>query len=119
MRALIQAVDTQTPQVMIEAKIVEASLGFARELGSVWRVGTQPLVDGFDSGSDPRRDLGNDNFKFQGANSVAVANPITSTATGAMNFGAFLLDDKMRVDVQIQAAEATGNQRITSALQQE
>ena len=113
--ALIQAVDTQTPQVMIEAKIVEASLDFARELGSVWRVGTQPLTDGFDSSSDPRRDLGSDAFRFQGENSVAVANPITSTATGALNFGAFLLDEKMRVDVQIQAAEATGEGKVISS----
>jgi len=113
--ALIQAVDTQTPQVMIEAKIVEAALDFSRELGSVWRVGSQPLTDGFDSSSDPRRDLGSDSFRFQGENSVAVANPITSTATGAVNFGAFLLDDKMRVDVQIQAAEASGEGKVISS----
>ncbi len=113
--ALIQAVDTQTPQVMIEAKIVEAALDFSRELGSVWKVGSQPLVDGFDSGSDPRTDLGSDSFRFQGENSVAVANPITSTATGALTFGAFLLDDKMRVDVQIQAAEATGEGKVISS----
>ena len=32
--ALIKAIDTQTPQVLIEAKIVEASLDFSREFGS-------------------------------------------------------------------------------------
>lgn len=32
--ALIKAIDTQTPQVMIEAKIVEASLDFDRQFGS-------------------------------------------------------------------------------------
>ena len=34
-----------TPQVMIEAKIVEASLDFSRELGAVWSFGTNPLTD--------------------------------------------------------------------------
>ncbi len=37
--ALIKAIDTQTPQVLIEAKIVEANLDFSRELGSVWGFG--------------------------------------------------------------------------------
>ena len=37
--ALVKAIDTQTPQVMIEAKIVEATLGFSRSLGAVWGVG--------------------------------------------------------------------------------
>ena len=46
--ALISAIDTQTPQVMIEAKIVEASLDFSRELGSVWGVQTQRFTDPFD-----------------------------------------------------------------------
>ena len=37
--ALIKAIDTQTPQVMIEARIVEASLDFSREIGLEWGVG--------------------------------------------------------------------------------
>jgi len=112
--ALIQAIDTQTPQVMIEAKIVEAGLEFARELGSTWAVGTQKWEDGFNPGS-PRNDLGGENFKFQGENSVVFSNPITAVPTGLVNFGAFLLDDKMRVDVQIQAMEKTGNGKVISS----
>jgi type IV pilus secretin PilQ/predicted competence protein len=112
--ALIQAIDTQTPQVMIEAKIVEAGLEFARELGSTWAVGTQKWTDGFNPGN-PRTDLGGENFKFQGENSVIFANPITAVPTGLVNFGAFLLDDKMRVDVQIQAMEKTGDGKVISS----
>jgi type IV pilus assembly protein PilQ len=112
--ALIQAVDTQTPQVMIEAKIVEAGLEFARELGSTWAVGTQKWEDGFNPGT-PRTDLGGENFRFQGENSVVFANPITAVPTGLVNFGAFLLDDKMRVDVQIQAMEKTGDGKVISS----
>ena len=34
--ALLKAIDTQTPQVLIEAKIVEASLNFSRDIGTTW-----------------------------------------------------------------------------------
>ncbi|MBW2694900.1 MAG: type IV pilus secretin PilQ [Deltaproteobacteria bacterium] len=112
--ALVQAIDTQTPQVMIEAKIVEAGLEFGRELGSVWSVGSQPYVDGFNPGT-PRSDLGGQDFKFQGENNIAIGNPITSGATGLVTFGAFLLDEKMAVDVQIQAMEKAGEGKVISS----
>ncbi|MFP6641497.1 MAG: type IV pilus secretin PilQ, partial [Myxococcota bacterium] len=112
--ALILAIDTQTPQVMIEAKIVEANLDFARELGTTWSFGSQPYVDGFNPGA-LRTDLGSENFKFAGANNVVVGNPITSAATGTINFGAFLLDDKMQVDVHIQAMEQAGEGKVISS----
>jgi len=72
-------------------------------------------VDGFDSSSAPRTDLGSEDFRFQGANNVIFGNPITSSANGLVNFGAFLLDEKMQVDVQIQAAEATGDGKVISS----
>jgi len=112
--ALIRAIDTQTPQVMIEAKIVEANLDFARELGSTWSFGSQPYVDGFSPGA-LRTDLGSENFKFAGENNVVIGNPITSAATGTVNFGAFLLDDKMQVDVHIQAMEQAGEGKVISS----
>ena len=46
--ALISAIDTQTPQVMIEAKIVEANLDFSRELGAVWSIQTNQFENAFD-----------------------------------------------------------------------
>jgi len=114
--ALIQAVDTQTPQVMIEARIVEASLEFSRELGSVWGVGNhavEPTPDPKELG--PITNVGTENFRFKGQNSVAFFNPITSNATGLLTLGAYLLDDNMKVDVQIQAAESTGDGKVISS----
>ena len=35
-RSMLKELDTKTPQVLIEARIVEASLGFQRELGVSW-----------------------------------------------------------------------------------
>ena len=57
--ALVDAIDTQTPQVLIEAKIVEANLDFSRELGSKWSIGSQQYADGFTK-TGHNRTLGGD-----------------------------------------------------------
>jgi type IV pilus assembly protein PilQ len=112
--ALIAAIDTQTPQVMIEAKIVEANLGFSRELGSVWGIQTQQYVDPFNPDT-PRSDLGSEDLRFIDNNSLAFANPITSVPNGLMSLGALILDEDFRVDAQVQAAESTGDGKVVSS----
>jgi type IV pilus assembly protein PilQ len=112
--ALIKAIDTETPQVLIEAKIVEAALDFSRELGSTWAVGTNELEDGF-GGSAPRRDLGGPDFRFHDANNVIFGNPITSVPTALLNMNAFVLNEDFNVNVQIQAAESTGQGKVISS----
>jgi type IV pilus assembly protein PilQ len=120
--ALIKAIDTQTPQVMIEAKIVEASLDFSREFGAVWGVGAQPLVDGFDPGSDFRQDLGGSDLAFhpsQGSqwsgNNAVFSNGITAFPNGLFNLAAFLLDEKLNLELQLQAAEVNGDGKVISS----
>ena len=112
--ALVTAIDTQTPQVMIEAKIVEANLDFSRELGSVWGVQTQQFEDPF-NGTTPRQDLGSEDLTFVDDNSLAFANPITSIPTGLLTVGALILDQDFRIDAQIQAAESTGDGKVISS----
>lgn len=112
--ALIAAIDTQTPQVMIEAKIVEANLDFSRELGSVWGIQTNQFVDPFDPDT-LRTDLGNEDITFIDDNSVAFANPIKAVPTGLASLGALILDQDFRVDAQIQAAESTGDGKVISS----
>ncbi len=112
--ALIAAIDTQTPQVMIEAKIVEANLDFTRELGSVWAIQTQQFTDPFDPDTQ-RRDLGSEDVTFIDNNSLAFANPITAVPNGLMTVGALILDQDFRVDAQIQAAESTGDGKVVSS----
>lgn len=112
--ALIAAIDTQTPQVMIEAKIVEANLDFSRELGSVWGIQTNQFEDAFNPNA-PNRDLGSEDLRFIGDNGLAFANPITAIPTALMSLGALILDEDFRVDAQIQAAEATGDGKVISS----
>jgi type IV pilus assembly protein PilQ len=116
--ALIKAIDTQTPQVMIEAKIVEANLEFSREFGTIWSFGAQGLTDAFDSGSAPRRDLGNDLFRLNGTglgNNAQFVNPITSFPSAVMNLAGFILDEKINLQLQLQAAEVNGDGKVISS----
>ncbi len=112
--ALIAAIDTQTPQVMIEAKIVEANLDFSRELGSVWGIQTNQFVDPFDPDT-LRTDLGSEDVRFIDDNGLAFANPITAVPTALASLGALILDEDFRVDAQIQAAESTGDGKVISS----
>jgi type IV pilus assembly protein PilQ len=123
--ALIKAIDTQTPQVMIEAKIVEANLDYLREVGSRWGVGVQPFEDAFDPSSPLKEDVGSDGFTLQpvqnilgnaiAPNNIAVSNPITELATGVVNVGAFLLDDRFNLDLELAAAESEGEGKVISS----
>ncbi len=97
--ALIKAIDTQTPQVLIEAKIVEANLDFSRELGSVW---------GF--GFDSAEDAGNPTN-----GQLAMINPITSLPTSLLDVSSLLLDERFNIDLQIQAAESSGEGKVISS----
>ncbi|MFQ5416277.1 MAG: type IV pilus secretin PilQ, partial [Myxococcota bacterium] len=119
--ALIKAIDTQTPQVMIEAKVVEAKLSFSREFGSVWAVGVQPFNDPFDDSSGLRRSVGGNLARFRPnpstdvTNGAVFANPITAGPTALANLGAFLLDDNINLDLQLQAAEVNGDGKVISS----
>ncbi|MFP6656456.1 MAG: type IV pilus secretin PilQ, partial [Myxococcota bacterium] len=112
--ALIAAIDTQTPQVMIEAKIVEANLDFSRELGSVWGLQTQQFVDPFDPDT-PRTDLGSEDLRFIGDNSISFSNPITAIPNGLGTLSALIFDQDFRIDATIQAAESTGDGKVVSS----
>jgi type IV pilus assembly protein PilQ len=113
--ALIKAIDTQTPQVMIEAKIVEASLDFSREFGSVWTMGSQGLVDAFDDSSGDNTDIGTSAFRLKDQNNFSSLNPITAGPTALANLGAFLLDERINLEVQLQAAEVNGDGKVISS----
>jgi len=109
--ALIKAIDTQTPQVMIESKIVEATLDFAREFGVSWGFGVNPLTgngvgsNGFRLSPDANDGLGN-NAQF--------TNPTAGIAS-LYNLGAFILDEKLNLNLQLQAAESTGDGKVISS----
>ncbi len=113
--ALVKALDTPTPQVLIESKIVEAKLDFSRQLGTVWGIGSNPDVDGIDGGRPPNETVPGTSFPFQQPNNVVVSNPITSTANGLLNLGGYILNDRFNLTLQLQAAESNGEGKVVSS----
>ena len=118
--ALVKAVDTMTPQVMIEAKIVEASLDFSRELGSKWGFGTNPLTEATIGGRDFRPFPGTtsnvlDQVLGTGGSGVLFGNPITSATTGLFNMAAHVFDSRFNVALQLPAAESNGDGKVISS----
>ena len=114
--ALIKAVDTMTPQVMIEAKIVEAGLEFSRELGSLWTFGTNPLTESTLGGRDYVFQQGDDNGIADGlGNQVVFGNPITAGPTGLLGLAASVIDEKFNFEVELQAAEVNGDGKVISS----
>ncbi len=119
--ALVKAVDTPTPQVLIESKIVEAKLDFTRELGAVWGIGSNPDMTGSNDDfkrqgtGPPDTTLGGSSFGFQQPNNVVVSNPITSSANGLMNLGGYILNDRFNLTLQLQASEANGETKTISS----
>jgi type IV pilus assembly protein PilQ len=109
--ALIKAVDTMTPQVMIEAKIVEASLDFSRELGSIWTFGANPLTQSTLGGRDWVFTDGSEGL----GNNVGIGNTITSFPNGLANIAASVLDEKFNLEAQLQAAEINGDGKVISS----
>jgi type IV pilus assembly protein PilQ len=114
--ALIKAVDAMTPQVMIEAKIVEAGLQYSRELGTRWGFGTNPLTEGGLGGRDYIFTGGPEDSVAEGlGNQVVFGNPITSAPTGVLGLAATVLDDKFNYEVELQAAEVNGEGKVISS----
>jgi type IV pilus assembly protein PilQ len=106
--ALVKAVDTQTPQVMIESKIVEANLDFSREFGVVWGFGLNPLT-----GQHTGNIFSFDNTP--GANNAQFINPLTAGPTALFNVAGSVLDEKLNLDLQLQAAEVNGDGKVISS----
>jgi len=120
--SLIRSIDTQTPQVLIEAKIVEANLDFSRELGTEWAFGSNPAVDGSQK-NDHDWGIGGitpvtnttTTWPTQGPNNVVFSNPIKAVPTGVLNLSGFLLDDRLAFQLRLAAAESDGETKTISS----
>jgi type IV pilus assembly protein PilQ len=112
---IIRALDRVTPQVVIEARIVEASTEFSRNIGLQWQIeagiqgdspragiGPQRGFDRFEGTHGYKTDI---NFPFQGDTPPAVA---------GFNFTK-IAGSPFKLDAQLQAMESNNEGRIISA----
>ncbi|MDP3937649.1 MAG: type IV pilus secretin PilQ [Deltaproteobacteria bacterium] len=117
---LVRRLDTQTPQVLIEAKIVEANLDFAKELGIMY------TADFLNADIGNGKNAASDNVNFgnrvvnsgtspSGSSLFSGALPIKGMPTGVASGSFTALKDQLDVDVTIQALESSGNGRVISS----
>ena len=128
-RALVATLDTATPQVLIEARIVEVDTTFSRELGIQWggsyRAGSGATSYGLSGIQDP-----SGSSVPGSAMTAATTNPYTPTTpapTYALNLPAAIglgsgggiafgiLKDNLRLDLSLSALESSGKGKIISS----
>ncbi len=104
-KSLLKAVDTQTPQVEIEARIVEANSTFTRQLGIQWGATYSSGRDFLGGSALLPKSTGDRNF--------AVNLPASSPTSG---LGLILgnLSKKVFLDIELSAAETRGELKIVS-----
>jgi type IV pilus assembly protein PilQ len=113
-RNLVKSLDTKTPQVLIEARIVEASLSFQRELGVKWglELGGGKVTAG---GGIPGTTLGTPTREV--VDLPAIARAGIAGATGSPGIFEFLISRGtiQTLDIAISAHENKGDARIISS----
>ena len=130
---LVRALDTQTPQVLIEARIVEATSSFKRDVGIQWGGDVQfgagtgnetglffpskvGLVGGGADAETPTGGLSPTQVLIPNPN-FAVNLPATvgTGAGGALGLTLGSIDNTVNLAIRLSAAEATGMLRIVSS----
>jgi type IV pilus assembly protein PilQ len=128
-RALVATLDTATPQVLIEARIVEVDTTFTRELGVQWGGAYRTTSGSKQYGITGVTDSSGASVPGS-AVTAATTNPFTATApvpTYAVNLPAAVglgsgggiafgfLKDNLRLDLSLTALESSGKGKIISS----
>jgi type IV pilus assembly protein PilQ len=105
---LLDAIDTQTPQVMIEARIVEAIRSYERDLGINWQMSGRatPELGTATNLQFPHR------IAFDADVNTA---PVGFPSAGGIGLSLGNVLDSFTLDVQLEAFEADGKVRILSS----
>jgi type IV pilus assembly protein PilQ len=106
-KQLVRTLDAQTPQVLIQAKIIEANLNFGRELGIQWG-------GSFQQGGDPTSTIAGDS-PAGGNWAVNLPAAVGSGAGGAIEFAIANLTNTRYLQARISALESKGQGRVISS----
>lgn len=126
---LVRSLDTQTPQVLIEARIVEANTAFIRDIGIQWggnmvfapQYGNPtglsfPNIIGINGGADDARTLNQLNGVQNPAGfAVNMPAPVGAGAGGAIGFILGNASGSANLNLRLSALENTGHVKILSA----
>lgn len=109
---VMKSIDLATPQVNIEAKIVEVTTNFTRQLGVQWGALWKP--------PDSRTTFGGPSIPggtgFNSGNPLMVNLPasVSSGVGGALGIGFISASQTIVLDLQLSAMESSGNGKIIS-----
>lgn len=109
MSKLLKSLDVPEKQVMIEARIVEASTDFSRSLGISWSLGTNPAA-----GGQHWPFINSANSVFGGIANTPGTSAIGST-TGAADITFGTIGANVRLSMRLNAAAKAGMVRIISS----
>ena len=101
-KAIANQIDKVTPQVIIEARIVEASTTFSRDLGTEWGITGGP-IDNNKLGGDLTLDM------------FAINPPASTLGTIGVQFSRLAGNQFSLIDLRIRASESNGEVKIISA----
>ncbi|MDQ6982066.1 MAG: type IV pilus secretin PilQ, partial [Mariprofundus sp.] len=108
-KRLITVIDKPAQQVLIEARIVEASDTFSRDLGVKWG-GTYN-----DPGSSKNRFTHNVAGKASGTNIVDLGAAVGAGAGGAIGYSLGTLSGALNLNLELSAAETEGKIKVVSS----
>ena len=112
-RSIVQKLDRVTPQVVIEAKIVEASTDFARDLGVIWSANWGIKNTDPTAGIGPQP--GYDTLGGTHGGNAAVNFPLTGNV-GSIGFNFMrIAGTPIVIDAQLQAMENNNKGKIISS----
>ncbi len=123
---ILKKLDSRTPQVLIEARIVEAATNFSRELGVQWggkytgtnSTGTSTVAGGVSQATPGGAANPTTGAVGMSGNNFIVNLPAGSvggaTGGGAIGFSFGSISNKFALDLQLAAMEDTGKGRILS-----
>jgi len=131
MERLLKKLDVRQPQVLIEAKVVEVSSNYARELGVQWGGaytgnsgnGTTQITGGTTAAITPNTAIGGSTFYSQtgdiglsgSAFAVNLPAAVGQGSGGALGITFGKLGGKLALDLQLSAMQTTGNGKIISS----
>ena len=113
-RSVVQKLDRVTPQVVIEAKIVEATTDFERDLGITW--GATWGIQNTDPNAGVGPQPGYDTLGGTHGGNAAVNFPLTATNVGTIGFNFMrIAGTPIVINAQLQAMESNNKGKIISA----
>jgi type IV pilus assembly protein PilQ len=125
-KALVATLDTATPQVLIEARIVEVDTSFTRELGVQWG-GSWKNGAATQIGLTGIQDTDGTFIPGQSLTNTKPFSPVTTPPNFAVNLPAAvglgsgggitfgILRDNLRLDLSLSALEASGKGKVVSS----